>query len=367
MTTPAQDLISIRAQIDAVIAKLGSEEPGDPGPIDPEWEIPLATLAGEPGYLNEPRLLECANGDLLCIYRKGTAHVSNGGTLEQRRSTDRGLTWGDPSTLQAVAGRDCRNHAVGITPTGRLLVFNRTSNVAVTDKHWRHYSDDNGLTWATDEFFPIASCAAFGRVVQTTVGLMRMCYLGNKIACEFSTDDGLTWGSVTYPWNASQQNATVTEPFAIALDSSRIVVVMRDDQDGGRYFWSKSADGGATWSYPAGARWTTGVPVPAAPMSFALHGGKVHAAWDGRTGFWKGYSTETDIEAFWSNPGHAWQSGVAALSIDHSSVIGAGSSATAGEYGYTDLLSISEGVLSAWYDSKTGIGTSECRIVVKSI
>lgn len=345
-----------------------AEQPPSEAPLV-AWSVPAMTLAGEAGYLNEPRLLECANGDILCVYRKGTAHVSNGADLRYRRSTDRGLTWGAPVILHAVDSRDCRNHGVGATQTGRVLVFSRTTNVATTDKHWLHYSDDHGLTWATQQFFPTGSCVAFSRVVTTSKGLMRLCYLGNKIVAEFSQDNGITWGNPTYPWNAAQASATFTEPYAVAIDANRVVAVMRDDQDGGRYFWSKSADGGQTWSAgPAAslARFSAAVMVPAAPASLALRSGVVHMAWDARAPLWKGYHSTIDAEAFWLNPHNAWNSGVANTEIIHSSLIANGN-ATGGEYGYSDVLALSEGVLCAWYDSKTGNGTTECRVQVESL
>ncbi len=367
MSTAEEKLNQAKLLIQQAIEQLAQDPQENP---QTPWLIPTGLLAGEAGYLSEPQLIECANGDILCFYRRGTAHVSNGADIRYRRSTDRGLTWGETVIVHAIDGRDCRNPAAGITPTGRVLLFTRSTDGYTTDKHWRHYSDDNGLTWATDEFSPTSSAIAFGRVVNTVNGLMRTCYLGNKIIAEFSTDNGLTWGGPTYPWNQSQSGATFTEPFAVALDDSRIVLVMRDDKEGGRYFWAKSADGGITWSTgPAStaSRWTNTVLSGAAPTSLFLRGDDVYFAWDGRPLVYKGYYTKTDKEIFWANPHKSWQagSGITAHHI-HSSII-PGGSATPSEYGYSNLLSIGEGVLCAWYDSKTGNGTSECRIMIQSL
>ncbi len=366
--TIIEDLNVIKSQIDQLIQKYSSETPVDPSPGS-TWNIPEQTLAGEPGYLNEPRLVRCLNGDIICFYRCGSGHISNGADIRYRRSVDKGITWSLPITLQSVPSRDCRNISVGITPTGRVIVINRTTNGSTTDKHWRHYSDDNCNSWTTEEFQSTLSSVAFGRILTSSKGLVRFSYLNNKIICEFSLDDGITWGNYKYAWNSSQVNATFSEPYGVSLDENRIVIVMRDNQDGGRYFWSKSADGGESWvSGPSAssARFTGNIVTPAAPASLCLKDNKVYMAWDARSPLWKGYYSKTDMEAFWNNPHHAWQSGVSDTQICHSSAIANGT-ASGGEFGYTDVISTDEGVISCWYDSKTGNGTTECKILIESI
>lgn len=353
----------IIAAAQAGIAALDGITPPEP------WQVPEQVIASEGQYLCEPKLIECANGDILCIYRSGMEHVSSTGDAVARRSTDRGVTWGEPFVIHHVDGRDSRNVSASVTPTGRLLVFNRTSIGVTTDKFWRLYSDDNGASWTVDEMFPTQGCIPFGSIVSTSRGLCRMCYLNNKIVAEFSTDNGLTWGNATFPWNSPQNGATLSEPEIVAIDENRLVVVMRNNQSGSHYYYCTSSDGGATWSSLAKATWTATSLTQAAPMSMCLRNGKVWCAWDGRAPLWTGLYSVTDAEEFFAAPYKGWARSVtpAVQKAGHRSVMAVGGTSPGSSYGYSNLLPIEEGVLCAWYDSRTGNGDAQCSIWIEGL
>lgn len=351
-------------------AQAGIAALDDGGTVIPPtpWIVPEQVLASEGQYLCDPKLVECANGDILCFYRNGLEHVSSVGDTVARRSTDRGMSWGEPYVVHHVDGRDSRNLSVGVTGSGRILIFNRTSISVSTDKFWRLYSDDNGQTWTADQMTPTQGGVPYGSVVITSRGLCRMCYLDNKIIAEFSTDNGLTWGNPTFPWNSPQSGATLSEPEIVAIDEDRLVVVMRNNQSGSHYYYCTSSNGGATWSTLQKATWTATEISQAAPISMCLRDGKVWCAWDGRSPLWTGLYSVTDAEEFFAAPYKGWARSVtpAVQKAGHRSLIRNGNS-PGSSYGYSNLLPIEEGVLCAWYDSRTGNGDAQCSIWIEGL
>jgi hypothetical protein len=337
----------------------------------PSWSVPLGSLANESGYLQNPALVECTNGDLLCFYRKGTSHYSTGGgQIIMRRSTNRGVSWSAPSVLHQIANKDARGVIAGVDPvSGNVVVQNHSASTSgVIEKDWLHVSSDHGDTWTTRELTELAlpDRHGFGPIVSTVNGLCAVYYWFNKIWAIFSTDGGLTWGNRVTVFNQAWTSATLAEPWILALDASRLVIVARDNKDGGRYFYTKSEDGGLTWTEPASARFTTSVLSLAAPCSMCIESGNVVFGWDAREPFFNQYIERVEKEAFWSNPALGWQRQVATPEIAYHSKADAGT-ATGGEFGYITMLQLPEGTLRVFYDSKTGNGTTETEILVGAL
>lgn len=334
-----------------------------PSPQPTNWPISIRPLANEAGYI-EGAYMQTVGSEIVCLYRQGVNHAGNGGKLALRRSSDNGATWSSPTILQAITNRDCRNQVLGKTMTGRLIAFNRSSDYVTTEKLWKHISDDGGLTWTTSEFNNISlAYVPFGSMVETSNGLMQTFYAGNSIIGMFSNDNGDTWEQATI-FHAGWTSATLTEPQAIAIDLSRIVVVCRDNKHAGRYWHIKSSDGGLTWSTPARALFSSTATGLGAPVDMCLHNGQVYFMWDSRN-FWKQYLKILPAEDFWANPALGWQAGNNPQ-IVYTSKIASGN-ATGAEYGYPNMISLPQGVLSAFYDSKTGNGTTETEILVRSL
>lgn len=55
--------------------------------------------AGEPRSCSSPMTCRLQNGDILCVYRRGTTKHSRDGVFIVQRSTDAGCTWSDPITI----------------------------------------------------------------------------------------------------------------------------------------------------------------------------------------------------------------------------------------------------------------------------
>lgn len=274
--------------------------------------------------------------------------------------------------IYELVGRDCRNHSLGKDPsTGRLIAFSRTAdNANVTYDRMKHISDDNGATWETTVFGDLLaypSHVPFGPMVSTANGLCQLFYAGNSILALFSSDGFDTVSDTKIVFQHTQTSAVFAEPTLIAIDDYRLVSVIRDNKDGGRYWYVKSEDGGLTWSGATQGRWTSVTGLQAAPGNLALHGDTVFFAFDTRAPNWKQIVSKVNKEAFFDNPATAWTIGsLVPGSIQTYSSKVANGTATGAEYGYVNQLSIAEGVLRTWYDSKTGNGTAECEILISS-
>jgi len=354
-----------KALIDEVIAEL-SEAP-TPTPT-PTWtSIPLSPLANEAGYVESPYLVELDNGELLCMYRKGASHLSSSDAVYTRKSIDRGLTWSSPQVFHQISGKAVRNHTLAKTPNGRLIAFSRSGAVSgnsmTTENIWKYISDDNGQTWTITPFTQSNNFISFGVMINTANGLMQTFYNTNYIFALFSTDNGETWGNQTTIWNTPMSSAHLSEPQAIAIDGNRIVVIMRDNLHHGRIWFSKSSNGGTTWTTPANALFSSQVSGEAAPSALILRGDDVYFLFTTRV-FKYIARTIKNKESFWTNPAIAWQAGTTGVTVIYNAKSG---TATGAEFGYPNMLSMTEGVLCAWYDSKTGNGTTETEILMRSI
>lgn len=194
--------------------------------------------------------------DTLYVARRGTSHVGDNGELSLWRHN--GSSW-VYSTLVDDATYDDRNPGGGAVSTGTLLVFYARYN-AGTDT-WNDIrilrSTDGGTNWTdvgaiatgTDEVF-----SPYGPLVEMPGGVLMQTFYGRdgstrRIWAQFSTDDGLTWGSEVVV--VSSGTLEPTEGAAVFLDGtvqadSRLVLVTRDN--GGVMRQYRSSDGGATWT-----------------------------------------------------------------------------------------------------------------------
>lgn len=177
------------------------------------WSEPHTLIEGQGrgrGY-GDPALVQAANGDVLCLFAGHNGYFQSTDSdpigVFLKRSTDRGLSWGDTVNLTAVlwdAGSSYRGAFVasgnGLRLTrgphaGRLLFAAAMLRRAewVSD-NYVIYSDDDGLTWHRSD---IAFCGgdeaklielADGRVL---ISVRRQGARGWNT----SVDGGCTWGS----------------------------------------------------------------------------------------------------------------------------------------------------------------------------
>lgn len=210
------------------------------------------------------------SGHLAAFVSVGT---SNGFTVDgvtvMRTSTDGGLTWSAPVTPSwgtPPTGKQVRNLAVGVTPTGRLnVVYTVWGGVANTDwTMFSTYSDDEGVTWST----PVTQTAPAGLTTVSAYGPIIVTddpFNGNLLAGAYgwttggaysvfvwkSSDNGATWGApITVVSGGTTGGGTdYTETSFVYLGGSRVLALARADHATNRRLRQfYSADNGATWT-----------------------------------------------------------------------------------------------------------------------
>lgn len=183
------------------------------------WSEPQTMVEGtgvKHGY-GDPALVQCANGDVLCLFVGGNGLAASTEADPIRsyacRSTDRGLTWSTPEELTAqlwgsqALNTACRNYKASFFGSGNGLrlrhgphagrvmfaaamrhkTANRLDNFVV-------YSDDNGLTWqVSDRAYTGGDEAKLMELDDGTV-LISVRQNGAR-GWNRSTDGGHTWGT----------------------------------------------------------------------------------------------------------------------------------------------------------------------------
>jgi len=332
-------------------------------------------------YKSEPNLLFMANGNLLCAYRKGSSHVNNDGQIVGKISTDNGATWGSEFVIYDDPSYDARNHMLGLdASSGKIVVFFRTYDTAVNHNVDVAYvtSTDNGVTWSAKT--SVASTlpssvdwCPFGRLTVSSLGWLATFYQVNKCYLLKSTDGGVTWIAQGYIYNLSQ-SAQFDEPNLIALDNSRLVLLVRDDESASfnlfRYY--KSNDGGSTWAFGAGIQYTTSSQSLGCPCyAVRISDRKVGVVFAARTDANAVCYSVVNLSAFAQIPYVGWDGTTSQrparniLYFARKKWDTTVTSVTDSDFGYAFpvLIPNTEQVLIAWYD--TGDGTNlNCSIFI---
>ncbi len=189
----------------------------------------VATVFGLP--MNP--IVQAGNGNLLFFYEAPTT-----GYPTCKISTDNGITFGSAITIHSVLAAALS--AVRLA-SGRIIVL--TSNPV-------YYSDDNGETWAY-----LADGANARDVILLDNGnLLAVCNLdegyGWQIAARISSDGGATWSDNIKVTANSVVNSQLNPSVAALRDGTIICMYSSNQLNVSRYsiFYSRSTDGGATWS-----------------------------------------------------------------------------------------------------------------------
>lgn len=219
-------------------------------------------------YKAFPGLTQTDDGNLLLVYRKGTAHVGDNGKICGRISSDSGATWGSEFDIYDPAD-DARDPSVVTLSDGRVALncFRYTTGTSTAYQVEVLLSSDNGATWGSptvaSKFYSgngitYAQAACSGPIVEVSPSLYLLpVYMRNaggatnwNAFLAKSTDSGATWGSIGL---IATGIGNCTEPFITRRPSDRklICTIRLDDLD--RTYSSYSIDDGVTWSAAADA------------------------------------------------------------------------------------------------------------------
>jgi hypothetical protein len=334
-------------------------------------------------YCSEPQMAVADDGTVVCAYRRGTSHVSNDGYIAVKRNSNNGRgLWGSEIVVADEATYDTRNPALGKDPaSGRLICFYRTMN-ATGNVHQATYfrtSTDNGATWSSSTSISSELSAAqvpYGTIVETTNGLMQLFYSADVCEALFSTDGGQTWGSRVSVYSASP-SGDYNEPVAVAIDTSRIVVIARFDKSSGSnktYVFYKSSDGGSTWDAGTTADLDTSATITSAAPAWVAkdESGNVVTSWINRSATPDNppgrtlYYSVTDAEDFWTTPADAIDATATEIESDPMFLRYSSGGADA-DYGYPNLCQIPGGqLLLAWYDLPSG-SSSRTSLLMRTV
>lgn len=183
------------------------------------WSEPQTFVQGT-GYKHgygDPALVQCENGDVLCFFVGGNGLWSSTESDPQRsyvcRSTDHGLSWGEPEDITAqlwgsqATNPVCRNYKASFFASGNALCLKQGPHkgrvmvaAAMCRKNAQKldnfvvYSDDNGYTWNVSErAFAGGDEAKLMELRDGTI-LISVRQSGPR-GCNRSTDGGQTWGT----------------------------------------------------------------------------------------------------------------------------------------------------------------------------
>lgn len=181
------------------------------------WSEPQTLVEGT-GYKHgygDAALVQCENGDVLCFFVGGNGLWASTESDPQRsyvcRSTDRGLSWGEPEDITAqlwgsqATNPTCRNYKSSFFASGNALRLKQgphKGRILVAAAMCRKsaqkldnfvvYSDDNGHTWhVSDRAFSGGDEAKLVELNDGSV-LISVRQSGPR-GCNRSSDGGVTW------------------------------------------------------------------------------------------------------------------------------------------------------------------------------
>ena len=235
------------------------------------WSEPQTLIEGtgyKQGY-GDPALVQCENGDVLCFFVGGNGLWASTESDSQRsyvcRSTDRGLTWGEPEDITAqlwgsqATNPSCRNYKSSFFASGNALRLKQgphKGRVMVAAAMCRKsaqkldnfvvYSDDNGHTWhVSDRAFSVGDEAKLMELRDGTI-LISVRQNGPR-GCNRSSDGGQTWGTQsTWP----EMTANACNGDMLRVNDTTILHSLPNSMNRENVSIFTSNDEGLTWHSP---------------------------------------------------------------------------------------------------------------------
>ena len=229
------------------------------------WSEPETLIAGtgrKHGY-GDPALVQCANGDVLCLFAGHNGYfqstVAEPICIYMSRSTDRGHTWSDTVNLTPVVWDASSGYHGAFVASGNGLRLQRGPHAGrllfaaavlrngqnISD-NYVIYSDDNGHTWQRSQRAFAAGDEA--KLMELTDGsvLLSVRRSGAR-GWNRSTDGGVSWGTQS-TWPEMTVNACNGE--MLRLDDTTLLHSIPNSMQRENVSIFTSNDEGQSWHSP---------------------------------------------------------------------------------------------------------------------
>lgn len=193
------------------------------------------------------------DGTYAIVYTDSHNHIGDSAFLKLAKSTDQGRSFTTDTLLRISGDTSLSMGGMGVTPSGRLVVFYYKFTTSAQHGLFIIYSDDQGETWSTpysisNEGHPIYN--PYGGLVKIADNKLLLSWYGYtlggvyKVYSITSSDDGATWSASTQV--LSSNIIKPTETMFTHLGGGYILGLTRSDSTF-KYTQTLSRDNGVTW------------------------------------------------------------------------------------------------------------------------
>lgn len=194
------------------------------GDLGRTWSEPQTLVQGRgKGHgFGDPALVQCTNGDVLCLFAGGNGYFQSSDVHPIEvflcRSTDRGHTWGPLQRLTPILWDSASPYRGAFVASGNGIRLRRGSYAgrilfaaallrreAWISDNYVIYSDDNGLSWHRSQL--AFSGGDEAKLIELSDGMVLLSVRRNGArGYNTSLDGGATWQSQGL-WNEMHTNA----------------------------------------------------------------------------------------------------------------------------------------------------------------
>ena len=193
------------------------------------------------------------DGTFAIVYTDSDNHVGDSAFLKLAKSTNQGRSWNIDTLLRISGDTSLSMGAMGVSPSGRLIVFYYKFTTSAQHGMFIIYSDDEGETWSSP--YQISNLThsiynPYGGLCKIADNKLLFSWYGYAVGGVYkvysitSSDDGATWSSSTQV--LSNNVVKPTETMFTHLGGGQILGLSRSDSTF-KYTQTVSRDNGVTW------------------------------------------------------------------------------------------------------------------------
>ena len=245
-------------------------------PVTIQTNLPAV---GSYTYMWSPQLVYDSYRKLVYAFRSAAnVHGDTNNVVVLNISTNNGVSWGGPVTLQSSSTISLMNISAGMGANGRLCVL--FGRYRLTDKDetvWSSYSDDGGSTFSTPTMISTntthyGSMIPFGKITRAGNSLYCGAYgtsrgtSGVEGMLLKSQDNGVTWTNLSIGYYDAV-TMMYDEPSVAVRNEQELLAICRGT-NGWNAFWSTNGGSSFTNLGPVFNRNAGGVVVAGASYDF---------------------------------------------------------------------------------------------------